>query len=182
MAAEADTFTLHTALRSLPLPQALGILSIIEKLTRNVVHNPSDEKFRKLNLTNEKIKNAIAMVPRAMDLMREMGWVQQEDFLTLPSTVRLAHEVHVIGIIEAQDYYKTQLEKERARQVRASKAVNEETQKLKRQIDADRKEKEAEGPVTKGSVARKLVPGAKVMRVSDLKPPPKPPSKPKRGG
>jgi hypothetical protein len=165
----ADSLTpLQEALRSLPLEEAADTLALLDKLTRNVVRNPSEAKFRKINLTNEKIKKAITDVPNAFEVLKEMGWQQQEDFMVLPETVRLAHEVHVVGIIEAQDYYKTQAEKARVSQTRASKAVDADTEKLRQQIEADRKEKTAEGPVTKGSVPQKMGDGANIMRASDL--------------
>merc|ERR1719235_939201 len=94
--------------------------------------------------------------------MTEMGWVQEGDSLILPENVRFTHEVHVVGIIEAQDYYKDELKKEKVRQERARKEVDADTEKLRQQIDADRKEKAAEGPVTKGSVAQKLGDGKQV--------------------
>lgn len=159
---------LQEAMRQLPLEQAAETLAIIEKLTRNVVRNPSEEKFRKINLTNAKIIQVIVQVPNAIELLKEMGWVQVGDSLELPATLRLAHEVHVIGIIEAQDYYKTAAAKEHARQVRASKEVTGDAEKLRQQIEADRKEKAAEGPVTKGSVANKLSGGPNIMRAGDL--------------
>jgi len=165
----ADALTpLQEALRSLPLAEAAETLALIDKLTRNVVRNPGDAKFRKINLTNEKIKKTITDVPNAVDALKEMGWQQEDDFLVLPATVHLAHEVHVVGIIDAQDYYKTKAEKERVRQTRESKAVDADTEKLRQQIEADRKEKEAEGPVTKSSKAQKIGGGANIMRASDL--------------
>jgi hypothetical protein len=146
----ADKLTpLQEALQSLPLEEAAETLALLDKLTRNVVRNPSETKFRKINLTNEKIKKAITDVPNAIDILKEMGWIQEGDSLVLPETVRLAHEVHVVGIIDAQDHYKTLAEKERVSQMRASKTVDTETEKLRQQIEADRKEKAAEGPVTK---------------------------------
>jgi hypothetical protein len=159
---------LQEALRSLPLDLAADTLALLDKLTRNVVLNPSEGKFRKINLTNEKIKKAIADVPNAIDILKEMGWKQEDDSLVLPDAVRLAHEIHVVGIIEAEDYYKTLSEKERVSQMRASKAVDSETEKLRQQIEADRKEKAADGPITKGSVAQSLGNGANIMRASDL--------------
>merc|ERR1719183_811137 len=97
-----------------------------------------------------------------------MGWVQEGDSLVLPDTVRFSHEVHVVGIIEAQDHYKDEQKKDRVRQERARKEVDPEKQKLLQAAEADRKEKAAEGPVTKGSVAKKLEVGANIMRASDL--------------
>jgi len=159
--------SLQEALRQLPLEQALGTLQMIDKLTRNVVRNPGEAKFRKINLANEKIKAAIADVPNAIELLKEMGWTQEGDFLQLPPSARLTHEVHVIGIIEAQDHYKTQVSKEKVRKERASKEVDADMVKLRENIEADRKEKNAEGPVTKGSVAQKLPSGAQ-MTAGDL--------------
>jgi len=165
----ADALTpLQDALRSLPLGDAADTLALLEKLTRNVVRNPSEAKFRKINLTNEKIQKTITDVPSAIDILKAMGWIQEEDSMVLPESVRLAHEVHVVGIIEAQDHYKTQAEKERVSQMRASKAVDADTEKLRQQIELDRKEKAAEGPVTKSSVPQKMGDGPNVMRAGDL--------------
>jgi len=164
----ADALTpLQEALRSLPLEHSSDTLTLIDKLTRNVQRNPTEEKFRKVNLTNEKIKKAITDVPNAIALMQEMGWVQEADSLVLPAAIRLDHGVHVIAIIEAGDYYKTKAEKEKVRKTRESKEVDGDTEKLRKQIEADRKEKSAEGPVTRGSVAKKL-PNGGSMTASDL--------------
>jgi len=159
---------LQAALRALPLEQAVDTLAIIDKLTRNTVRSPGDQKFRKINLTNDKIKTLIVNVPGAIALLKEMGWVQQGDSLELPSTVRLEHSPHVISIIDAQDYYKTQAAKEHSRQVRASKDVTPDQENLRKQMEIDRKEKAAEGPVTKSSVPTKMGDGANIVRASDL--------------
>jgi hypothetical protein len=166
----ADSLTpLQQKLRALPLDSAQDTLALVDKLTRNVVRNPGEEKFRKINLSNEKIKKAIADVPNGIELLQEMGWVLEGEALLLPSSVRLAHEVHVVGIIEAQDHYKSEAEKERVRQTRARKEVDEDKEKLRQQMEADRREKTAEGPVTKGSVAQKMPgDGANIVRASDL--------------
>jgi len=158
---------LQAWLRSLPLAQALDCLAIIEKLTRNTVRSPGEAKFRKINLTNAKIKETIVDVPNAIGLLLEMGWVQEGEALELPSTIRLTHEEHVIGLIEAQDWYKTQASKEKSRQVLASKEKDTDQQKLAAAIEADRKEKAAEGPITKGSVATKRGSGSH-MTAGDL--------------
>lgn len=164
----ADPLTdLQEALRQLPLDQAMDTLALIDKLTRNIVRSPSEAKFRKINLTNDKIRAAIGDVPNAIALMREMGWVQEDDSLVLPASVRLDHAVHVIGIIEAQDFYKTKADKEKVRKTREAKEVDTDTEKLRKQIEADRKEKAAEGPVTRGSVAKDL-PNGGHMTAGDL--------------
>jgi len=165
----ADQLTpLQQALRQLPVEQAAETLAIIEKLIRNVVRNPAEEKFRKINLTNAKIKQTIADVPHGIDLLQAMGWQQDGNFMVFPANARLAHEIHVVGIIEANDYYKEKLAEEHKRQLRAFKVLDGDTAKLREQIEADRKEKAAEGPVTKGSVAQKLGGGPNIMRAGDL--------------
>merc|ERR1719414_1095195 len=95
---------LQQALRALPLEQAQETLELIEKLTRNVVRNPAEEKFRRIKLLNPKIAAAITEVPFAVDALKEMGWAEDGDGLSLPPSVRLLHEREVVGIIDAKEY------------------------------------------------------------------------------
>jgi len=163
---------LEQALRSLPLSACQDTLDLIEKLTRNVVRNPSDDKFRCIKLSNAKIAAAIKEVPNALDLMKEMGWVVEEpadgECLVLPASVRFVHEREVLAIIDAKDYYKSELEADRRRQVAARKAPDAQKEQLMKQMEADRKEKEAEGPITKGSKAQSLGNGPNIMRAGDI--------------
>jgi len=169
----ADKLTpLQQALRSLPLAACQDTLELIEKLTRNVVRNPSDDKFRRIKLSNAKIAAAIKDVPNALDLMKEMGWVVEEspdgECLVLPPSVRFVHESEVIAIIDAKDYYKSELEADRRRQIAARKAPDAQKEQLLRQMEADRKEKDAEGPITQGSKAQSLGNGPNIMRAGDI--------------
>lgn len=164
----ADQLTpFQQALRSLPLDLYEETLALIDKLTRNVVRNPSEEKFRKINLTNERIKKAITDVPNAVQLLAEMGWVREGDSLVLPPKITLAHEVHVVGIIDVIDWYKTEVRKHKLSEERAAKSLNADEELLRRQIELDRKEKAAEGPITKGSVAKTLPKGGQ-MTAGDI--------------
>jgi len=158
---------LQQALQSLPLDRAQDILELLEKITRNVVRNPGEEKFRRVKLTGAKMAAFLAEAPTMMDVLQEMGWVQEEDSMVLPSSVRLAHEVHVVGIIEAKDHFKKEAENEKRRQMRAGKLGDSEKELLK-QAELDRKEKEAEGPVLHGSVAKQLGDGPNIMRAGDV--------------
>mmetsp|Transcript_65477 Transcript_65477/g.203039 ORF Transcript_65477/g.203039 Transcript_65477/m.203039 type:complete len:186 (+) Transcript_65477:82-639(+) len=165
----ADKLTpLQQALRALPLDKAQETLELIEKLTRNVVRNPGEEKFRRIKLSNPKISAAITEVPFAVDALKEMGWVEDGDGLALPPSVRLVHEKDVVAIIDAKDFYKKEEENERRRQVAARKAPSTEKEALMQQMEADRKEKDAEGPVTQGSKAQKLGDGPNIMRAGDV--------------
>lgn len=52
--------------------------------------------------------------------------------------------------------------------MRAQKEVDGDIQKLREQVELDRREKAAEGPVTQASVANKLTGGANITRCSDV--------------
>jgi hypothetical protein len=159
---------LEEAFRALSLDSAQDTLDLIEKLTRNVVRNPGEEKYRTVKLTNKTIAAAVEQSPAMLNVMEEMGWVREEETLILPPSVRLAHEVHVVGLIDAKDYFKKEAENERRRQLREGKETDPEKVALRKQMEIDRKEKEAEGPVTKGSVAKKLGDGPNMMRAADI--------------
>mmetsp|Transcript_15932 Transcript_15932/g.42143 ORF Transcript_15932/g.42143 Transcript_15932/m.42143 type:complete len:185 (+) Transcript_15932:74-628(+) len=164
----ADALTpLQQALRSLPLDKALETLELLEKITRNVVRNPGEEKFRSIKLTNAKIAEAVADAPAMVDVLQEMGWVKEAEVLVLPPSVRLAHEVHVVGLIDTKDYYKKEIENDKRNQSRTAKMSDENKDQLKK-AELDRKEKDAEGPVTQGSVAKKLGDGPNIMRAGDV--------------
>jgi len=138
------------------------ILDLLKKLTENVVRNPGEEKFRRIKLTNAKIAAAVEQAPTMVDVLKEMGWVEEAEALVLPPQVRLAHEVHVVGIIDAKDWWKKEEENEKKRQMRARKEVDGDTDALRRQLELDRKEREAAGPEFRSSVAKKLGDGTKV--------------------
>lgn len=154
---QADLPPLEKALRGLPIdPQAMATLELIEKLVRNTVQQPAEEKFRKIRLTNAKIAEAITNVPGAVAAMEEMGWQKDgEEFLTLPQGKKLVFE-DVKAILNTQDWYKKEVEKEHKRQMQARKEQDPEKLKLKQQLELDAKERAAQGPVTHSSKAQKL--------------------------
>lgn len=153
---------LQQALKSLPLEQAQDTLEILEKLIRNIVRNPTEEKFRTIKLQNPKIAAAITNVPGAVEILTEMGFQSDGENMVLPGDKRLAHETEVVGIIESKDHYKKEEEIERKRAMRARKEVDSEAQALKEKLELDRKEKEADGPVTQSSKRQDLGEGKKV--------------------
>eukprot|EP00747_Dinoflagellata_sp_TGD_P163412 gnl/TRDRNA2_/TRDRNA2_182058_c0_seq1.p1 gnl/TRDRNA2_/TRDRNA2_182058_c0~~gnl/TRDRNA2_/TRDRNA2_182058_c0_seq1.p1 ORF type:complete len:219 (-),score=62.98 gnl/TRDRNA2_/TRDRNA2_182058_c0_seq1:492-1079(-) len=167
---------LELNLRGLPLERAEETLELIEKLTRNVVRNPREEKFRRIKLSNKKISESITSVPGAVDVLRVMGWVDAvtsaEDgpTLELPANVKPVFEVEVVKIIEAKDWYKKEQEQVKRRRTREEAKENDpDYQAMKEKLDQDRKEKAAEGPETRASVAQKMPGnGANIMRASDV--------------
>jgi len=159
------------ALRGLPLDKADDTLDILDKLTRNVVRVPKEEKFRKIKLTNKKIMELITEVDGAVTVLREMGWVdsgEDEPTLILPESVTLAFEVHVVKIIEARDYYKKERENEKRRQHREERdAADPSKQVVREQMEADARERATRGPA-QASVAQKLNDGPRIVRAADL--------------
>jgi hypothetical protein len=142
-------------------------LEIMDKLVRNTVRNPSDEMFRKIRLSNPKIAASITDVEGAVNALTEMGWVSENEEMVLPPNVRLVHERDVVGILNAQDFYKKEAENEAKRRAKARKEVDAEREALLKQAELDRREKSAEGPVMHGSVAKKLGDG-QVVRAGDI--------------
>jgi DNA-binding TFAR19-related protein (PDSD5 family) len=147
---------LEQALRALPLDQALATLALIEKLVRNTVHAPGEEKFRKIRLSNPKIAEAITNVPGAIEAMVEMGWQQaDEEMLILPQGTKLVFET-VKAILETQDWFKKEVENDHKRKMQAKKETDPEKLALRQQLENDAKERAAQGPVTTSSKARQL--------------------------
>mmetsp|Transcript_73832 Transcript_73832/g.193663 ORF Transcript_73832/g.193663 Transcript_73832/m.193663 type:complete len:185 (-) Transcript_73832:354-908(-) len=164
----ADKLTpLQQALRSLPLEVAQETLALIDKLTRNIVQNPTEEKFRKVKLANPKLAAIVAAAPTFVDTMQEMGWVQTSEGLELPPSTRLNHADHVMPIIDATDHYKKAIEDAKRSAMRAGK-LSEEAQQLLQKAQADRVEKALDGPVTQGSKANKLGDGPNICRAGDI--------------
>jgi len=148
---------LEQALRALPIDDMTkATLELIEKLVRNTVQAPAEEKFRKIRLTNAKIAEAITNVPGAVDALVEMGWQKEgEEHLVLPQGKKLVFE-DVKAILNTQDWFKKELEKEHKRKMAERKEQDPEKLALRRQLELDAKERAANGPVTQSSKAQQL--------------------------
>lgn len=63
------------------------------KLIRNTVVTPNEDKFRRIRLSNPKIKAAIVEEAGALDILKAMGWKadsDDEDLLVLPKGAQLS--------------------------------------------------------------------------------------------
>merc|ERR1739847_187763 len=87
--------------------------------------------------------------------MGEMGWQKEGEFLILPSGKKLVFE-DVKAILNTQDWYKKEIEKEHKRQMAARKEQDPEKKRLRTQLELDAKERAAQGPVTHSSKAQQL--------------------------
>lgn len=72
--------------------QDIACLETITKLLRNTVVNPTEDKYRRIRLSNPKIKSLI-MGRAGLQTLRALGWVQDaedEDMLVLPKNAQLS--------------------------------------------------------------------------------------------
>merc|ERR1719327_354003 len=136
-AAELNDF--EKMLRTLPLDGADVALELLEKFTRNVLQNPAEPKFRRLRTTNDKLAPLFGL-PGALDIMFEMGWYQEAEFVILPEGVNLDFQAHVVKIIEAKQYYSKQREDAK----RSAKIASDPKKgDLLKQLEIDRRERSA---------------------------------------
>lgn len=72
------------------------------KLVRNAAVSPSEEKFKRIKLSNSKVKTTIVDTTGGMPSLLAMGWVYDEaneDFLMLPKGTQMSmKEVSQFGI------------------------------------------------------------------------------------
>ena len=127
-------------------------LETMNKLVRNCAQTPGEEKYRKIRTTNEKIHAVLVAVEGAMDAMLAMGWVQEGEFLVLPAGTMLT----MTQVRDIEDR-KLKLKKEEEQAVMRGAFKKTETAEMKRlreQLEADKKERAARGPITQASVAQ----------------------------
>ena len=70
--------------RQVPSMESLEVLG---KVIRNVAVNPSENKYRKLRLSNAKVHEAVIDTPGALSALQAMGWQQdaaEPDSLVFP--------------------------------------------------------------------------------------------------
>lgn len=159
-----------------PLEKALktvrsdATFTILSTVTRNVAQNPREEKFRRLRLTNAKISAAITTVEGAMATLTLLGWVQDgEEFLVLPDSVQMTMN-HVRSVEAAKEAFEKEAKEAMKRRVQAAsnKSTNPETVRLREQLEADRRERASQGPVTQAGRAVTLKQGSNIMTAGEL--------------
>lgn len=102
------------ALRNVPLDTWQLTLDTLETLIKNIAQNPNEEKFRKIRLSNEKIRVSITSVDEALEALLLMGWeLTDDEELVLPMDVKLSFPEHVKAILEAKQALKKKEEQDR---------------------------------------------------------------------
>lgn len=126
-------------LRNLPVECAIPALDLLETLSRNVIQNPGEEKYRRVRTTNEKLV-ALFGVPGTVDVMENMGWQFDGEFMTLPKDVNLDFQAHIVKILEAKSHFGKQKElAARSAKIAADPAKAD----LLKQLEIDRRERSA---------------------------------------
>ncbi|PSC73538.1 plant UBX domain-containing 2 [Micractinium conductrix] len=138
-------------------------LELLEKVTYNCAVLPGEEKYRKLRLSNNKIKATLVDAEGGMDALLALGWEQGEEggerIVTLPKGQGTMAQVRAIQ--EAQQALKKNERAAEVKRVRSTSSLPRTDSELQRQqMEADRAERAARlAEPAKTSVAQPL-PGA----------------------
>ncbi|GFH07748.1 PUB domain-containing protein [Haematococcus lacustris] len=65
--------------RAVAAVTSLEALEVIGKLLYNAAISPKDDKFRRVRLSNAKIRATVAEAPGAVELLLAFGWVKDDD-------------------------------------------------------------------------------------------------------
>eukprot|EP00930_Biecheleria_cincta_P036184 TRINITY_DN24828_c0_g1_i1.p1 TRINITY_DN24828_c0_g1~~TRINITY_DN24828_c0_g1_i1.p1 ORF type:complete len:352 (+),score=98.21 TRINITY_DN24828_c0_g1_i1:63-1058(+) len=130
---------LEKLLRALQLDGAIEALDLLETITRNVIQNASEDKYRRLRTTNEKLKPLFGQ-PGVLPAMQEMGWQEEGEFMVLPKAVKLDFPQHVVKILEAKSHYGKLRESEKRT---AKLAEDPNKAAMLKQLELDRRERSA---------------------------------------
>jgi len=103
---------LERALRGLPLELALDALVLLEKIMRNILRQPAEEKLRRLSTNNEKLSPILGN-EAGLNILREIGWQLDGDLVFLPQSIKLEFQQHVGKIIDSRDFYIKEIERVR---------------------------------------------------------------------
>jgi hypothetical protein len=126
-------------LRSLPLEEAIAALDLLETISRNVIQHPTEDKYRRLRVSNEKLQVLFGL-EGTNRIMTSMGWRYEQEYCTLPKEVRLNFQMHIVKILEAKSFYGKQKEVT----ARANK-LSQDPDKAEtlKQLEIDRRERAA---------------------------------------
>merc|ERR1712100_872515 len=139
-----------------------AVRELTEKLFGNVAKNPSEKKYRRVKFeTNAKIKAAFesgkCTSEIALRCFLTHGWVVEEEennerVVKLPDSVQQTFR-DVREVTERKEALQKELQAAFRRRVaaRSKAAASGEKETLLRQLEADKLERAAKGPVTEGS-------------------------------
>jgi len=140
-AAELTAF--EKMLRGLPLQGSAEALDVLEKMVRNIIHHPAEERFRRLRTSNEKLAPLFGLAG-ITEVMCHMGWQAEGEFIVLPANIKLDFQLHVVKIIEAKEHLAKEREAAAHAAAKAAKLASDpDKATLLRQVELDRQERAA---------------------------------------
>ena len=158
----SSSFIIHQKQKALRAVESVAALEMLEKLFGNVAKNPSEKKYRRVKFeTNAKIKAAFesgkCTSEIALRCFLTHGWVVEEEennerVVKLPDSVQQTFR-DVREVTERKEALQKELQAAFRRRVaaRSKAAASGEKETLLRQLEADKLERAAKGPVTEGS-------------------------------
>ena len=120
-----------------------------------------------VRLTNDKIAAMLVAVAGAKEAMLTMGWVEEGEFLVLPAGKNLTM-TEVRDVEDARAKLK-KAEEQATMRLASRKIEDPAKEALRRQLEADKLERAARGPITEASKATPKGEG----RIQQFQPPAK---------
>lgn len=124
-----------------------GSVEIVLRLLRNIVKEPENDKFRKIRMSNPKIRETIGEVAGGVELVESVGFVLKEEggemwaFMAIPSKKSILMIEKAIILLEPRKNVEpslsgasTGLEKVEAEKVEPEKVESKESEVIDRQI------------------------------------------------
>eukprot|EP00123_Amoebidium_parasiticum_P016783 comp23582_c1_seq1/m.39984 comp23582_c1_seq1/g.39984 ORF comp23582_c1_seq1/g.39984 comp23582_c1_seq1/m.39984 type:complete len:303 (-) comp23582_c1_seq1:332-1240(-) len=114
----------------------------------NVVQNPADPKYRSIRKSNKAFIERVAAVQPAIDLLKSWGWVEGDEFWTLPDTVDLPKTNALLSAFTKKFNVSLprpaqagqQANSQQQKQIDALRKAQEERARIKQLMMADRQE------------------------------------------
>lgn len=146
--------------------KAQPAIDMMTKMMANVAKAPTEEKYRKVRLSNPKVAEGLVFVPGARQFLRAVGWqLVETEFLQLPvegdgvaqSAAQSAAVAQLASAVTAAAEARRVAELEKRKKEAAEKAAKakREKEEMKAAMARDRAEVAARGPA-QASVAKKL--------------------------
>eukprot|EP00210_Caulerpa_lentillifera_P008027 g7664.t1 len=77
-------------------------IDVLRKVLRNLIANPLEAKFRKLNLTNSKVQELVVQIPGAMDFLMTCGFALEGEQLIFKSDQTLQFPKEGLTLLNTQ--------------------------------------------------------------------------------
>lgn len=123
--------------------QNTASLEVISKLLRNTAVNPSEEKYRRIRLTNPKVKALIAEEKGAVQSLLALGWerdAEDSESLVIPKG-RYFSMAEVRIVQDAEERLKKSLRDAKRAEGASKIPSSQEQARIRAQMEADRQQR-----------------------------------------